>query len=247
MLTKANEKEIEEMFKAGVHFGYSRSSRHPQIKDFLFGIRNNVEIFDLEKVSEKLNEAKEFVKNLAKEKKMILFVGTKFEAKKPVENAANEIEMPYITERWLGGTLTNFRAIRKRGEYLESLLSQKESGELESKYTKKERMLLEKDIVKLQRYFDGLKKMKNLPSALLIIDPQQEDSATEEARRTSIPTVGIVNSDCNPNLVKYPIPGNDSSLSSIQYFLNEIVKAYKEGQALATSELATSEEKDITK
>lgn len=238
---------LENMFKSGLHFGYSRSNRHPDMKGFLFGIRNNVEVFDLEKVDKKLNEAKDFIAEIGKNKKQILFVGAKLEARSAVEKAAKELEMPYITERWLGGTLTNFKAIRKRIDYMEELEQKKESGELESKYTKKERLLLEKDLLKLKRYFQGLWQMKNIPAALVIIDPCEEKIAVEEAKKISVPVTAVVNSDCNPKIADYSVPGNDNSLTSISYFLDEIVKAYKEGLSAAVQEDEIKEKSDSDK
>ncbi|MEK7575468.1 MAG: 30S ribosomal protein S2 [Patescibacteria group bacterium] len=232
ILNNEKSKDIEEMLKAGVHYGYSRSSRHPNAKDFIFAIRNNIEIFDLEKVSQKLGEAKEFIKNLGKEKKKIVFVGTKIEARKSIEDTAKGLGMPYVSQRWLGGFLTNFKSMKKRMEYFEDLAKKKETGELE-KYTKKERMLIEKDFQKLKKFFDSLKSLNGLPQAMVIIDPCEERISAEEAKKNSVPVVALVNSDCNPKSVDYPVPGNDSSSSSIDYFLKEISSAYKEGEKLA--------------
>lgn len=228
ILNNEKSKDIEEMLKAGVHYGYSRSSMHPNAKDFIFAVRNNIEIFDLEKVSQKLNEVKEFIKNLGKGKKRIIFVGTKTEAMQPIENIAKDLGMPYVNQRWLGGLLTNFKSMKKRMEYFEDLEKKKETGELE-KYTKKERMLIEKNFQKLKKYFDSLRSLSGLPDAMVVIDPCEEIIAVAEAKKNSIPVVAIVNSDCNPKSVEHFVPGNDSSSSSIDYFLKAISEAYKEG------------------
>lgn len=216
------------MFQVGVHFGYSRSHRHPKMKSFIFLNRNDTDIFDLEKTQDKLSRAKEFLKSLAQEKKTILFVGTKKEAQEVIEKSAKDLNMPYVRERWLGGTLTNFKEIKDRIDYLNDLLEKRDSGELE-KYTKKERLQIVKKIRKLEKYLKGLQPCKNLPAALVVIDSNKEKIAIKEAKVMHIPVVAIMNSDCNPEEVDYPIPANDSSIASINYLLEELVKAYKEG------------------
>lgn len=225
---KSSHSNFEEMLKSGVHFGYSRSRRHPKMKQFLFGIKNNVEIFNLEKTKQKLDEAKEFLKNLGKENKKIIFVGTKIESRKLIENFAKEISALYVNERWIGGTLTNFKTVKNRINYLNDLIKKKESGELE-KYTKKEQLQIEKEISKLQFYFQGLQTIEDLPSALVVIDSKKEKNAIMETRKVSIPVVAIMNSDCNPDEADYPIPSNDNSKLSIEYILKELIESYKEG------------------
>ncbi|MEK7213505.1 MAG: 30S ribosomal protein S2 [Patescibacteria group bacterium] len=216
---------IEDMFKAGVHFGFSRSRRHPTVAPFIFGIKNKVEIFDLEKTNDLLEKAKAIVKAIAKEKKMILFVGGKSEARNAIKANALSINMPYVDGRWIGGTLTNFAQIRKRVEKLERLNSEKEKGEL-AKYTKKERLLIDQEIANLERFFSGVVSMKELPKALFIIDPKKEKNAVKEAKDMGIPVIALSGSDCNLKEVTYPIVGNDASQSSIQFFVREIVKSY---------------------
>lgn len=224
-----NKKLITEMFSAGAHFGYSRSRRHPSTKQFIFGTKSGVEILDLEKTSLELERAKEFVKSIAKSGKQILFVGTKNEGKKALEDGALSIDMPYVAERWVGGVLTNFTEIKKRVALLEDLRAKRENGEL-SVYTKKERLLIDKDIERLERNFSGLVSMKELPVALFILDPRKESIAVKEAQFLNIPIVALANSDCNLKEVTYPIPGNDSSVSSITFFISQITEAYKAGQ-----------------
>lgn len=220
--------KIEEMFKAGIHFGYSRSSRHPKMKDFLFGLRNNVEIFDLEKTNEMLERAKEFMASLGKEKKKFILVGTKTEAKGIVEKFAKEINMPYVIERWLGGTLTNFKGIRDRINHMRDLENKKEAKELE-KYTKKEQLEIEREIIRLRNYLGGLVDMENLPSALLVVDSKKEKNAVKEANDVKVPVVAVINTDCDPKIADYPIPANDNSRTSIEFLLKELAEAYKEG------------------
>lgn len=208
--------------------GCLRANRNPKMRDFLFGVKNNVEIFDLEKVHQKLDEAKNFVKTLGKEERSLLFVGTKSDLGDIIEASAKAIKMPYVKERWLGGTLTNFKAINKRSEYLQDLIQKKETGELE-KYTKKEKSQLEKKIFKMKRYFEGLNDLKDIPGVVIIIDTNEEKIAVAEARKNSVPTIGIMNSDCNPDDVNYVVPSNDNSRLSVEFLLNELVSAYKEG------------------
>ncbi|TSD02145.1 MAG: small subunit ribosomal protein S2 [Parcubacteria group bacterium Athens0714_24] len=224
-----------EMLKSGVHFGYSRSSRHPKMKPFIFTTRNSVEIFDLEKVLARLDAAKEFLKNLGKEKKIVVFVATKKGIREIVESAAKEISMPYVKERWLGGTLTNFKEIKSRIDFLNDLLKKRESKELE-KYTKKERLQIDRKIAKLEKYLSGLKQCAEKPAAMITVDSAHEKIAIEEARQRGVVTIVLMNSDCDPEDADFSIPGNDSSISSVSFFIKELVNAYKEGLAASQQE-----------
>lgn len=227
--TVENKGLITEMFTAGAHFGYSRSRRHPSAKPFIFGTKNGIEIMDLEKTSVELENAKAFVKTLAKGGKQILFVGTKSESKKVVEDGASSIDMPFVVERWVGGVLTNFPEIKKRVALLEDLRSKKEKGEL-AMYTKKERSLIDKDIERLERNFAGIVSMKDIPAAMFVVDPRKESIAIKEAQYLGIPVVALASSDCNIKEIDFPIPGNDSSVSSVSFFVSQIVAAFKEGR-----------------
>lgn len=228
--TTANKSpNIDAMFKAGAHYGLIRSRRHPSSIPFLFGTKNKVEIFDLEKTEEMLKAAKEFVKSKVAEGGMVLFVGGKNESRKAIRAGAEKAGQPLVAGRWLGGTLTNFSEIKKRIAKLEDLTSQKEKGEL-GKYTKKERLLIDREIETLTRDFAGLTVMRTLPKVLFVIDPRKEIIAVKEADKLKIPVVALASSDCNLREVKFPIPGNDASLSSIEYFVNEIVAAVEEGK-----------------
>ncbi len=217
------------MFKAGAHFGYSKSRRHPSTASYVFGVKNKTEIIDLEKTSELLNKAIEFVTSLAKDNKKILFIGGKSEAKNAIKNGAMIIDMPYVSGRWIGGTLTNAPEIKKRVARFEDLTSQKEKGEL-SKYTKKERLLIDRLIVNLEEMFGGVIGMKESPKALFVIDPKKEIIAVTEAKKMGIPVIALLNTDCNIKDIDYPIIANDSSVSSISFFVDSIVKAYKAGK-----------------
>jgi len=227
-----NMNDMEQMFKAGVHFGYAKSRRHPSAKPYIFGAKNRMEIFDLEKVKTLLDEAKDYVRNLGQEGKTILFVTGKNEAKTAMIESAEKLEMPYVAGRWIGGTLTNFSAIRSRVDLLEDLLDKKAKGEL-TKYTKKERLLIDRDIEKLLRFFGGIRAMKKKPDAFLVIDSKREFIAIEEAKKSNVPIVALLGSDCDSNKVDYPIFGNDSNISSIKYFVDAITEAYLEGKKMA--------------
>ena len=221
--------DIEKMFKAGAHFGFAKSRRHPTAKPFILGAKNKVEIFDLEKTKVCLDKAKEFIKSIAEKNGMILFVGGKSEALDAIRKSADSINMPYVAGRWIGGTFTNFPQIKKRVDRLETLTSQREKGEL-SKYTKKERLLIDREIDTLNRFFAGIISMKESPKAMIVVDSKHESIAVTEARKVKIPVVAICGSDCDQNEVNYAIPGNDASRSSVAFFLSEIVEAYKEGR-----------------
>lgn len=238
--------EIDNMFKAGVHYGYSRRSRHPKTRPYIFTTKNNVEIFDLEKVDEKIKEVEEFVKSLAKEGKVILFIGTKPEAKEAVLETAKDINMPFCIERWLGGTFTNFSNIRKRMDYFEGL---KESKNTEKwlKYTKKERSEFDKDIEKMERFFGGLVALKKKPDAVVIIDAKYEEVAKDESLKSSVPVISLINSDNNPTGIDYPVIGNDATRSSIKYFLGRVAEAYKEGLKMKPVEVPKEVKKDDKK
>jgi len=220
--------EIEEMFRAGLYLGYSRTRRHPKMDPYIFGLRNNVEVFDLERTRVKLREAEEFLKKLASEKGVLLLVGAKPSAADLIEKAGLELNMPYSAKRWPGGLLTNFPTIKKRLDHLEDLKIKKASGEL-AKYTKKEQLVFNDEINKLEAKFAGLTSLKKIPDAILLIDPKEESTAVREAAKLSLKTVGVMSTDCNPGLATYPIPANDSARSSIKYIMDRLVAAYKSG------------------
>jgi len=219
---------VESMFKVGSHFAYTRSRRHPTAAPFIFGLKNRVEIFDLEKTSDKLLEAKKFVAACGAAGKKVLFVGTKNEAREAVQRVASAINMPYVNLRWIGGTLTNFPQIRKRIDKYEDLMSKREKGEL-VKYTKKERLLIDKEIAKLENTFLGIVSLKEMPAAIVMVDTEKEHIALAEIKKQGIPVVGICGSDCNLKKVTYPIPANDSAKASVEFLLKELSSAYAEG------------------
>ena len=226
---KTDLKHLDALFDVGAHFGLIRSRRHPSVKPFLFGVKNKIEIFDLEKTQEYLEKAKGFISDIVAQGGMVLFVGGKNEARTSVATGAQKAQMPYVAGRWLGGTLTNFPEIKKRIAKLEDLTLQKEKGEL-GKYTKKERLLIDREIERLQKSFSGLIPMRMTPKVLFVIDPKREHIAVAEARRLHIPVVALASSDCNIRDIEYAIPGNDASTQSINYFVEQIVSAVLNGK-----------------
>lgn len=225
----SNSSVVDALFTAGAHFGFIKSRRHPSTKPFIFGVKNKIEIFDLEKTSGSLATALEFVESLGTKNAKILFVSGKNEAKSAITSVAEGINMPYVAGRFIGGSLTNFPEIRKRVEKLETLTSQREKGEL-VKYTKKERLLIDREIDKLREFFFGLSVMKNLPHALFVVDSKKEFIAVKEAKMMGIPVIALCGTDNNLNEVEFPIPGNDASKASIEFFLQKIAESYKAGQ-----------------
>lgn len=230
-----NTKQVEELFKAGAHFGLIRSRRHPSTKPFIFGVKNKVEIFDLEKTSHELQKAKDFVRSIISDNGQVLFVGGKNEARVAVRRGAESAGEPVVAGRWLGGTLTNFTEIKKRISRLADLTSQREKGEL-GKYTKKERLLIDREIKSLEIDFSGLSTLRGLPKALFVIDPKREIIAVNEAKRLHIPVVALASSDCDLRGIAHVIPGNDASMKSIEYVVQEIVGAVHEGRTMAKPE-----------
>jgi len=225
---------VDSLFKAGAHFGYNKSRRHPSVTPYIFGAKNRVEIFDLEATSTALTAAKEFIKNLGRDNKNILFVSGKSEGKSAIKDGATLIGMPFVAGRFIGGTLTNFPQIRKRIDKLEKLLGERESGEL-NRYTKKERLLINREIDRLIHDFGGIVGLKQMPAALVVVDPKREYNAIKEAQHLKIPVVALANSDCNLREVTYPVPGNDSLKRSVEFFINEIVGSYQDGKKMAVN------------
>ncbi|HEC32825.1 MAG TPA: 30S ribosomal protein S2, partial [Candidatus Kaiserbacteria bacterium] len=227
---------IGSMFEVGAHFAYSKARRHPTASQFIFGVKDSVEIFDLEKTKKLLDNALDFVASLAQDGKRILFVAGKNEARNVVQSNALSLDMPFVNGRWIGGTLTNFDQIKKRISRLENLISERESGELAKKYTKREQVLLGREIESLECTFGGLISMKELPDALFVIDTKRENIAVSEATKRGIPVIALMNSDCNLNDAKYPILANDSSIKSITFFVDLLSDTYKKNIGIKKTE-----------
>lgn len=230
--TESKNPIIEAMFKVGAHYGFIKSRRHPTVKPFIFGVKNKIEIFDLEKTEKQLEDALEFVKKVASTGKQVVFVGSKSEARNAIKEAADRIAQPYVASRWIGGSFTNFDVIRKRVEKLLDLSSQKEKGEL-AKYTKKERLMIDREIDRLTDLFGGITSMSSLPGAIFVVDPKKEHIAVAEAIERNIPVVALAGADCDVSVVTYPIVANDASIDSVTFFTDKVAEAYAEGKKLA--------------
>ena len=241
-LAPAVDHEIEEMIKAGVHLGHARAKNHPAMQPYIFGVRNTISIIDLAKTKEKLAVALEFIKSVVVRGGVVLLVGTRPAARKIILEVADRTKMPYFTERWIGGALTNFKVITKRVEYMEQLEQEKASGEL-GKYTKRERMKKDEEIVRLKKNFDGIRVMKRLPEALFIVDINEDSTAVREAQRMKIPIVALCDTNSNVNLVDYPIPSNDDALPAVRFMIGKVGAAMEEGQKQAQEKAVAAAEK----
>jgi small subunit ribosomal protein S2 len=213
-----------------VHYGYSKSRRHPSMQTYIAHTKNNIDIFDVEKIQQTIDAATVAIQDLAKKGKTVLFVGTKPEIKDIVRRGAEKAAMPYVIQRWVGGTLTNFSEIGKRVNKLIANTTGRDE-EKYSKYTKKEKLLMERETKKLDLLFGGLVDMKKKPDALFVIDVRAEHIAIQEAEKEGIPVFGIANSDCNIEDIAFPIVGNDTSRDSVLHLVNVIATAYSEAYA----------------
>ena len=222
------------MLKSGVHFGHQLSKRHPKMKPFIFMSKNGFHIIDLEQTQVKLSEALDFVKTIAANGGTVLFLGTKKQAQPIIIKAAKACGMPYITERWLGGTFTNFETISKRVAHFKDLENRKLNGDL-AKYTKKEQLMFDKEIESLRKKFEGIKHMVKLPEAVLILDIRQDIACAREAKRKGISIIGVADTNIDPALADYPIPANDDAISSIAYILAKVKEAIVNSKSQTTN------------
>ena len=218
---------MKELLEAGVHFGHQTKRWNPKMKKFIFGKRNGIYIVDLQKTEQLFKEASEFVRWLGRTGRRLLFVGTKRQAQDVIAEEAARCGQYHVTHRWLGGTLTNFVTLRSSIERLED--AERRLDDPESPLTKKERVRLEREREKMKRNLEGIRKLEALPDALFVIDPKKEDIAVSEANKLGIPIVAVVDTNCDPELVDYVIPGNDDAIRSIRLFAARIADAYMEG------------------
>ncbi len=232
---------MKQLLEAGVHFGHQTRRWDPRMAEYIFQARNGIHIIDLQKTSKKIDEAYEFIREQAEEGKTILFVGTKKQAQDCVKEAAEKSGMFYINQRWLGGTLTNFKTIRNRIERLNELEEMEQDGTFEV-LPKKEVVLLKKEMEKLNKNLGGIKDMTALPDVLFIIDPKKEHNAVLEARKLNIPLVGLVDTNCNPNDVDYCIPGNDDAIRAVKLISDCMANAVIEGRQGESLEADVEEE-----
>lgn len=224
-----NQGLIDNLFKAGAHFGYTRSRRHPSVSKYLFGAKGGSEIFDLEQTAVLLERAMNFVRTVAADRGTILLVGGKAEAREAVVRTAQSLDIPYSAGRFIGGSLTNWSEIKKRIERLRDLTDKREKGEL-AKFTKLERLLIDREIDDLTSMFGGLQSLTGLPKAMVVIDPRREKIAVTEAKKMKIPVVALLNSDCDASIIDYPVTANDATMQSIEFFLSHLKTAWEEGK-----------------
>jgi small subunit ribosomal protein S2 len=225
----SNLPKIEDMLKAGMHFGHRTNRWHPKMKQFIFTSKNGVYIIDLKKTQEKLGEASEFITKLVAEGKNILFVGTKSQVSAPLKKMAEETGQSYVVGKWLGGYLTNFPIVKKSVKKYLDLIEKREAGKLD-KYTKKERLNFDREIKKLEVRVGGLAALSKLPDALFVWDIKEEETAVKEAQQKNIPIIAICDTNVNPEQVNYPIPANDDSTKTIKLLLETIKSAILEGK-----------------
>jgi len=219
---------MKQLLEAGVHFGHQTRRWNPKMKPYIFTERNGIYIVDLQKTVRMLEQAYDFVRNLAFQGGKVLFVGTKKQAQETIAEEARRCGMYYVNQRWLGGMLTNFSTIRGRIERLLELEQMAESGYFE-RLPKKEVARLTKELEKLQKYLGGVRGMKERPDAIYVVDPRKEHIAVKEARRVGIPIIGIVDTNCDPEEIDYPIPGNDDAIRAVKLITGKIADAILEG------------------
>jgi len=229
---------MKSLLEAGVHFGHQTRRWNPKMGTFIFSERNGIHIIDLQQTVGRLEEACEFVRNLAAHGEAILFVGTKKQSQETIETESKRCFMPYVSSRWLGGTLTNFATIQARIDHLVRLEDARERGEFE-RMLKKEALKVEKEIARLNRHLVGIKEMTKLPGALYVVDPSKERIAVAEASRMDVPIVAMVDTNCNPDEIDYPVPSNDDAIRAIKLVTGCIADAVLEG--LAAREYAAKE------
>lgn len=227
-MTKVNIK-TEEMAAAGINFGHRISKLHPKMKPYVAGIKNTVHVFDLEKTAKELERALDFIAKIVSAEKSIVFVGTKPQLKAIIQEGAQECEISYVTERWLGGTFTNFETIRKRVNYFKDLEKKKATGELE-KYTKKERLIFDRELASLKTKFDGIKNMEKLPDAVFIFGLDKEDTCRKEATRKGIKIIALCDTNVDPTGIDYPIPANDDAILAVKYIIEKVKQVITESK-----------------
>ncbi len=233
---------MKEMLDAGVHFGHQTQRWNPKMKPFVYTARGGIHIIDLQKTVIRAQKAADFVKEVAANGGSIIFVGTKKQAIEPITEAAQRCGQYYVTKRWLGGMLTNFQTIKASIDRLRKIDQMREKGET-TFFTKKERARLEKEYLKLSEYLNGIREMKDMPSAMFVVDLPKEHIAVAEAKRLGIPVVAIADSNADPEEIEFPIPGNDDAIRSIKLFANLIADSYIEGAKLYDAKIRSQTDK----
>ena len=232
---------MKQLLEAGVHFGHQTRRWDPKMAEYIFQARNGIHIIDLQKTSKKLDEAYDFIREQAEEGKTVLFVGTKKQAQECMKEAAIKCGMFYVDQRWLGGMLTNFDTNQKRIQRLKDLETMQEDGTFDV-LPKKEVILLKKEMEKLEKNLGGIKEMNELPGVIFLVDPKKERIAILEAKKLGIPVVGLVDTNCNPEELDYPIPGNDDAIRAVKLIADVMANAVIEGRQGESFEEEVSEE-----
>ncbi len=231
---------MKQLLEAGVHFGHQTRRWEPKMAEYIFQARNGIHIIDLQKTSKKLDEAYKFLKEQAEEGKTVLFVGTKKQAQECIKEAALKCNMYYVDQRWLGGMLTNFNTIQSRVARLRELENMQEDGTFDV-LPKKEVIGLKAEMEKLEKNLGGIKEMNELPGVMFIVDPKKERIAILEARKLGIPVIGLVDTNCNPEDVDYPIPGNDDAIRAVKLITDVMANAVIEGRQGEASDVEATE------
>lgn len=220
---------LRDLLEAGVHFGHQTRKWNPKMKPYIFIARGGIYIIDLQRTLRALNQAQDFLRTVGAKGGTVLFVGTKKQAKIAIKEMADRVDMPYVTERWLGGMLTNWQTIYKSVQKLEEIEAMMRDGRMEN-FSKKEQLEFSRQYEKLNTNLGGIRKMKKLPDAVFVVDTAEEETAVREANKLGIPVIGIVDTNCDPTLVRYPIPGNDDAIRSIMLFTRTVAEAIEEGR-----------------
>jgi len=239
-----NEISMKQLLEAGVHFGHQTSRWNPKMKPYIFGARNGIHIVDLQQTVKMINDVYSFVRDLAASGGQLLFVGTKKQAQDAIREEAGRCGMHYVYHRWLGGTLTNFQTVRQSIERLKKITEMESDPKIVEALTKKEMLGLSREREKLDRFLGGIKTIKKLPDAIFVIDPEQEGIAVREARKLGIPVVAVIDTNCDPDLVDYKVPGNDDAIRAIRLFCAAVADAVLEGKALYEQSLAAQGKAD---
>jgi small subunit ribosomal protein S2 len=241
---------IKNLLESGVHFGHLSKHWNPKMKRFIFGKKKNVYIIDLEKTAQKLQEAKDFVTQKAKDGEKILFVATKKQLRSTIKELAPSCGMPYVTERWVGGLLTNFSTVRRRVERYLELLKQRDTGGFDI-MVKKEVVKINREIERMKSCYDGVTSLESLPGCVFVVDPKKEVACVREVNKLGIPIIALIDTDANPDIIDYPIPGNDDSIKSVKYVTSCLAEAINQGlkkpaQAKKEEEQKIAEDKTAT-
>jgi small subunit ribosomal protein S2 len=231
---------IKDILEAGVHFGHRSSRWNPKMRPYIYGKRNNIHIIDLKETVRGLLRAKKYLTRVASQGSLILFVGTKRQAAEPIQKAASLCGMPWVNERWLGGTLTNFQTIRSRLRRLNELEQLETTGELAT-YSKKRQSALTRERKKIFTNLSGIREMTRLPEAIIVIDPKREKNAVKECRLLGVKIVALIDTDSDPDVVDLPIPGNDDSIRSIDLIVSHLAEAVAQGRATLPQQVQKDE------